>query len=85
MGGLYDEDIVLWSERQGDLLRRRAKRSAARNPSLRPCLEAILAEAYDDALLIAEREMVPPAETFPDVCPWTVEEASWGDFPRQEA
>jgi len=24
MSGLYDEDIVLWSERQGDLLRRRA-------------------------------------------------------------
>ena len=24
MGELYDEDIVLWSERQGELLRRRA-------------------------------------------------------------
>ena len=24
MSGLYEEDIVLWSERQGELLRRRA-------------------------------------------------------------
>ena len=24
MSGLHDDDIVLWSERQGDLLRRRA-------------------------------------------------------------
>ena len=151
MDGLYDEDIVLWSERQGALLRRRAngelvndaeldwsniaeeveamgraeqeqltnrlgvllahllkwrfqpdrrgtswrltileqrrraERIVARNPSLRPRLDVILAEAYGDALLIAERETALPPETFPGVCPWTVEESLRGDFTRQEA
>ena len=151
MDGLYDEDIVLWSERQGALLRRRARgeivndaeldwpniaeeveamgraeqeqltnrlgvllahllkwrfqpdrrgnswrltileqrrraeRIVSRNPSLRPRLDEILAEAYGDALLIAERETALPPETFPGVCPWTVEEALRGDFTRQEA
>ena len=150
MGGLYDEDIVLWSERQGTLLRRRARgepvndaeldwpniaeeveamgraereqltnrlgillahllkwrfqpdrrgnswrltileqrrragRIVLRNPSLRPRLDEILADAYGDALLIAERETALPPETFPGVCPWTVEDAMRGDFPRRE-
>ena len=151
MGGLYDEDIVLWSERQGALLRRRARgelvndaeldwpniaeeveamgraeqeqltnrlgvllahllkwrfqpdrrgnswrltileqrrraeRIVSRNTSLRPRLDEILAEAYGDALLIAERETALPPETFPGVCPWTVEAALRGGFPDLEA
>src|SRR5450755_749124 len=121
MNDLYEEDIVLWSERQGELLRRRAAgelvneaeldwpiiaeeiesmgraeqdqltnrlavllahllkwrfqgdrrgnwrptileqrrrsgRIVSRNPSLQPRLDAILTEAYGDAVLIAERE-----------------------------
>src|ERR1700676_3911582 len=137
MSGLYDDDIVLWSERQGDLLRRRAagelvndaeldwpniaeeiesmgraeqeqltsrlaillahllkwrfqpdrrgnswrltileqrrraRRIVARNPSLRSRLDDVLAEAYGDALLIAERETELPGETFPSAFPWT--------------
>jgi len=137
MSGLYDDDIVLWSERQGSLLRRRAagelvndaeldwphiaeeiesmgraeqdqlisrlgvllahllkwrfqpehrgnswrltileqrRRSArivSRNPSLRPRLDEILAEAYGDAVLIAARETELHEESFPPVCLWT--------------
>ena len=151
MGGLYDGDIVLWSEHQGALLRRRARgelvddaeldwpniaeeveamgraereqltnrlgvllahllkwrfqpdrrgnswrltileqrrraeRIVARNPSLRPRLDEILAEAYGDALLIAERETALPPETFPSVCPWTVEDAMRVDFASRDA
>jgi len=146
MSDLYEEDIVLWSERQGSLLRRRAagelvndveldwphiaeeiesmgraeqdqlisrlgtllahllkwrfqpdrrgnswrltileqrrraERIVARSPSLRPRLDAILIEAYGDAVLIAERETDLPGETFPAVCPWTFEEAMRADF-----
>jgi hypothetical protein len=146
MSSLYDEDIVLWSERQGDLLRRRAagervndaeldwpniaeeiesmgraeqdqlisrlsvllarllkwrfqpdrrgnswrltileqrrrtERIASRNPSPRPRLDEILAEAYGDAVLIAGRETDLPEQTFPLICPWTFEEAMRADF-----
>ena len=146
MSDLYEEDITLWSERQGALLRRRAagelvndtdldwiniaeeieslgrserdqltsrlavllahllkwrhqpghrgnswrltiveqRRRAgkllARNPSLRPRQDDILAEAYTDALLIAERETGLPAGTFPARCPWSFEEVLRGDF-----
>ena len=146
MSDLYDEDIVLWSERQGDLLRRRAagelvneaeldwphiaeeiesvgraeqeqlisrlavllahllkwrfqpdrrgnswrltileqrRRSArivSRNPSLRPRLDDILAEAYGDAVLMAARETELPEDTFPSACPWTFQEAMLAGF-----
>jgi hypothetical protein len=146
MNDLYDEDIVLWSERQGELLRRRAagelvdeaeldwtniaeeiesmgraeqdqlinrlaillahllkwrlqpdrrgnswrlaileqrrrcERIVSRNPSLRPRLDEILAEAYGDAVLIAARETDVPEETFPPVCPWTFDAAMLAEF-----
>jgi hypothetical protein len=141
VSALCDEDIVLWSERQGSLLRRRTagelvndteldwpnivgevesigraeqeqlinrrailfvhllkwrfqadgrgngwrltileqrrhvRRIVSRGPSLRPRLDEILAEAYGDAVLIAERETELPGETFPSICPWTFDEA----------
>ena len=150
MSALYDEDIVLWSERQGELLRRRAtgelvndaaldwpniaeeiksmgraeqdqlinrlavllahllkwrfqpdrrgnsrrltileqrrraSRIVSRSPSLRPRLDDTLAEAYGDAVLIAERETELPGESFPPICPWTFEEAMLAEFPSQE-
>jgi len=34
MGGLYDDDIVLWSERQGELLRRRAAGELVKDAAL---------------------------------------------------
>ncbi len=55
--------------------RRRAARLLAQNPSLGAVLDAILADAYGDALLIAERETGLPESTFPAACPWTFDEA----------
>jgi hypothetical protein len=147
---LYDDDIVLWSERQGALLRcratgepvndaeldwpniaeeiesmgraeqdrltdvlalllahllkwrfqpdrrgnswrltileqrRRSGRIVARNPSLRPRLADILAEAYGDAALIAARETDLPEATFPPVCPWTFEQTMQAEVSDEE-
>jgi hypothetical protein len=149
MSDLYDKDIVLWSERQGELLRRRAAgelaneaeldwphiaeeiestgraeqdqlinrlaillahllmwrfrpdrrgnswrltileqhrrsgRIVARNPSLRPRLDDILAEAYGDAVLIAGREADLPKESFPAVCPWSFEDVMLAELPGE--
>ncbi len=55
--------------------RRRASRVLAQNPSLNADLSTILAEAYGDALLIAERETGLPEDTFPAACPWTFDQA----------
>ena len=60
--------------------RRRAARIVARNPSLRPRVDVVLAEAYGDAVLIAARETELPDETFPPVCPWTFDEAMGTEF-----
>jgi hypothetical protein len=146
MSDLYDEDIVLWSERQSELLRRRAagelvndaeldwpniaeeieavgraeqdqltsrlaillahllkwrlqpdrrsngwrltileqrrraRRLVSRNLSLRPRLDDILAEAYGDAALIAERETELPGEIFPPVSPWRFDDVMQPEF-----
>jgi hypothetical protein len=64
--------------------RRRARRIIARNPSLRPRLDDVLAEAYGDAVLIAERETELPGETFPPDCPWTFEEVMLAEFPGED-
>ena len=146
MGELYEEDITLWSERQGALLRRRAsgelvneaeldwiniaeeiesmgraeqeqltsrlavllahllkwrfqperrgkswrltileqrrraERLISRNPSLRPRLQEVMAEAYGDAVLIAGRETKGAEAAFPQTCPWTFDDAMRGDF-----
>src|ERR1051326_8231642 len=60
--------------------RRRAARIVARNPSLRPRVDVVLAEAYGDAVLIAARETELPDETFRRVCPGTLDEARGTDF-----
>jgi Domain of unknown function DUF29 len=44
--------------------------------SLRPELDAILADAYGDALLKARRETGLAESTFPPTCPWTFDQAS---------
>jgi hypothetical protein len=53
--------------------RRRGARVLAQNPSLRPELDAIMADAYGDALLTAERETELPEGTFRVDCPWSFE------------
>ena len=55
--------------------RRQAARVLAQNPSLRASLDAILADAYGDAALIAERETGLPESTCPAECPWTFDQA----------
>ncbi len=54
--------------------RRRAEKLLGRNPSLRPRLDDLLAEAYADALPIAEQETGLPGDTFPETCPWAFDE-----------
>ncbi len=55
--------------------RRRAFRLLDQNPSLRAGLDTILADAYGDALLAAQRETGLPEDAFPAECPWTFEQA----------
>jgi hypothetical protein len=44
------------------------------NPSLKPLLPQALASAYRRAALEATAETGLPGATFPDACPWTVEQ-----------
>ena len=49
------------------------------SPSLRPQLEGLLAEVYPSARRNAADETGLPLTTFPDVCPFTVEQIT-GDY-----
>jgi len=44
------------------------------NPSLKPPLQRALASAYRKATLEAVAETGLPSATFPEACPWTVEQ-----------
>jgi hypothetical protein len=59
--------------------RRRAGRVLTQNPGLGGSLPAIMADAYGDALLIAERETGLAEGTFPAECPWTFDQAMQDD------
>jgi hypothetical protein len=50
------------------------------NPSLRLLLPKALASAYRDASLEAVAETGLPGATFPDACPWAVEQVLDGGF-----
>ena len=50
------------------------------NPSLKPSLPNALASAYRDASLEAVAETGLPGDTFPDTCPWTIEQILDGAF-----
>jgi hypothetical protein len=60
--------------------RRRVDRVMTQNPGLRPELDAILADAHGDALLIAERETGLLESAFPSNCPWSFEQIVELDF-----
>jgi hypothetical protein len=60
--------------------RRRMDRVMAQNPGLRPELDAVLADAYGDALLIAERETGLLESAFPPACPWAFAQIVDPDF-----
>ena len=50
------------------------------NPSLKPLLPQALASAYRRATLEAVAETGLSGSTFPELCPWTVEQALDGEF-----
>jgi len=54
--------------------RRDTGRLMKKSPSLRSKLEEALAEAYPDARQDAALETGIPEESFPDSCPWTIEQ-----------
>ena len=60
--------------------RRQIELPLRRNPSLRPELPTFLTWAYPRARKDAAREMPLPLATFPDACPWTLEQLQDEDF-----
>ncbi|WP_295388314.1 DUF29 domain-containing protein [uncultured Thiodictyon sp.] len=54
--------------------RRKLRRHIDQNPSLRSRLDQAMDDAYGDAILTAARETDLPEETFPPLCPYTVEQ-----------
>ena len=54
--------------------RRKLRRHIDQNPSLRSRLDQAMDDAYGDAILAAARETDLPEETFPPLCPCTVEQ-----------
>ena len=61
--------------------RKEAERVLRENPSLKPEVETILAEAYETAILRAERETRLDAGEFPHVMPFDLREILEGDLP----
>jgi hypothetical protein len=60
--------------------RQRIQRIIRRNPSLRPKLPELIAEAYPDARDNAADETGLALQTFPERCPWTVAQVLERDF-----
>jgi hypothetical protein len=60
--------------------RRSLGRHLKENPSLKSSLDDAMRDAYGDALIEAERETGLAAETFPDTCPFTFDQAIDDDF-----
>jgi hypothetical protein len=50
------------------------------NPSLQPRVPALLASAYPRARRLASAETGLPLATFPEACPWPVEQVLDADF-----
>lgn len=60
--------------------RRKVKRLLGQNPSLTSYLEEALQEGYEDGLDLAVRETNLPYETFPEACPYSLEQALSNEF-----
>jgi ribosomal protein L29 len=54
--------------------RRQLARLLRDSPSLRPRVPSVLPESYANARLDASDETGLPLRTFPDICPWTMEQ-----------
>ena len=62
--------------------RKEAQRVLRQNPSLQPELSTVMAEAYETAVLRAERETRLAASAFPEMMPFDVQEVLMGDLSR---
>jgi hypothetical protein len=60
-------------------------RRLRRSPSLRPKLPQLVTWAYPDARKDAAREARLPRETFPETCPWPLEQLLDDDFFPEES
>jgi hypothetical protein len=60
--------------------RRQVARVLDQNPSLRPHLDSILADAYGDAILAAAREMERDDDSLPAMVPWTFDQIMHGEL-----
>ncbi len=60
--------------------RRQVQKLLTESPSLRPELASILLDAYEGAVLAAVAETDLDESTFPEVCPFTVEQALAPDY-----
>jgi len=55
-------------------------RTLRKNPSLKAYLSQALQEAYPDAVYLAIKETELPQKTFPNICPYTLEQVLDEDF-----
>jgi hypothetical protein len=60
--------------------RRELRRLLQQNPGLRPLVPSAVADGYPDARLDASDETGLPLATFPEACPWMVEQVLDPDF-----
>jgi hypothetical protein len=64
--------------------RHEISRRLRRSPSLRPKLPQLVTWAYPDARKDAARETRLPRETFPEMCPWSLDQLFDDDFLPKE-
>ena len=60
--------------------RRRIETLLQESPSLQPYLEEVLRTGYEDGLDLAVRETNLPYATFPEICPYMLEQALDNEF-----
>jgi adenosyl cobinamide kinase/adenosyl cobinamide phosphate guanylyltransferase len=60
--------------------RRKVIKLIEQNPSLKLYLEEVLQEAYEDGIDLAVRETNLPYKTFPEICPYTLQQTLNPEF-----
>jgi hypothetical protein len=60
--------------------RNQIERQLRMSPSLKPYFDDAVQDAYPDAVKIAAKETQLPVQTFPTICPYTVEQLMDEDF-----
>lgn len=57
-----------------DHQRKRSLKIIAENPGLKPQLDSMFLDAYQDSIFDAAAETGLPVDTFPALCPWTFDQ-----------